>query len=191
MKRLAFFGSLLVAGVAAAVAWGAAPPVVIGPSVPMTAAGTATTTAASSTTTGTPTPSPLTPTALLAASSSHPGARPVSLSLRLRYAMQCGSPGTGALVVDLPPQMRLPSSLPSGSALLDGKQVAVTRASGSVLRIKLPPRPAVMCDVIGLGTLTLVLTKTADIGNPASAGSYAVRAQVAGHLFRTTLTLTA
>jgi len=182
MNRLAGLLALLVAGLAIGDAWGAAPPIVTGSSVPMTTAADATST-----------PTPVSPEtgASLVLSNSRAGVRPVALTLELRYEMQCGNPGTGSLLVDLPSQMQVPSRFPSGSARLDGKSVALTFAARSELRIPLPPRPGILCDLIGPGTLTLVVTKQAGIGNPTAAGTYPVVARPASHTFRTTMRITA
>jgi hypothetical protein len=103
--------------------------------------------------------------------------------------MQCGNPGTGYLLVKLPAKTKLPSAFPSGSAQLDGKGVVLTHV-GTQLRAPLPPRPGVMCDVIGPGTLTFVVTKTANIGNPVKAGTYAVAASAGTHAFTTFVRIT-
>jgi hypothetical protein len=47
-----------------------------------------------------------------------------------------------------------------------------------------------MCDVIGPGTLTLVLTKAAGLGNPPKPASYAVRARKSTRTFKTTMQIT-
>ena len=45
------------------------------------------------------------------------------------------------------------------------------------MRVALPPRPEVMCDVIGPGRLTIAFSRAAGLGNPAAAGSYTVTAR--------------
>ena len=114
------------------------------------------------------------------------GMRPVTLTLQLHYEMQCGNPGTGYLRVKLPAQAQLPATLPTNSALLNGRRVSPTLTATKQLRVALPPRPGVMCDVIGPGTLTFVVTKAANIGNPAKAGRYKVAAWSSSKAFATT-----
>jgi hypothetical protein len=186
MYRLTGLLVLLAAGLTIGAAWGATPPIVVGPGVTTTAMA-----GSSSTTMGAPTPSPLATGASLVPSSSNAGARPVSLTLKLHYEMQCGNPGRGSLVVVLPAQMRLPTRFQANVAWLDGKRIAMTRGTGASLRVVLPPPPQVMCDLIGPGTLTLLVTKAADIGNPVAAGAYAVSARAGTHAFNTTLTIAA
>jgi hypothetical protein len=188
MYRFAGLLVLLAAGLTIGAAWGATPPIVVGPGITTTAmAGSSSTTTAPSM----PSPTPLASSASLVPSSSRAGARPVSLTLKLHYEMQCGNPGSGSLVVVLPSRMRLPTRFQANVASLDGKRIAMTRGTGASLRVVLPPPPQVMCDLIGPGTLTLLVTKAADIGNPVAAGTYAVSARAGTHAFKTTLTITA
>jgi hypothetical protein len=85
----------------------------------------------------------------------------------------------------------VPRSLPAASALLDGKRIGLERAPGNALRAALPAPPAVLCDSITEGTLKLVVTKAADLGNPIRAGVYAFKARAGTHDFRTTLRIKA
>jgi hypothetical protein len=149
-----------------------------------------TSTAATSTTSPTPSPSPFASSASLTVSSNRAADRPVSMTLKLHYEMQCGSPGPGALVVTLPSSEQLPAHFSTSAALLDGKHVAVRLVSGKALRVSVPPPPRVMCDVIGPGTLTLQLTKAANLGNPARPGSYVVVARKSSRTFEATLHIT-
>jgi hypothetical protein len=118
-------------------------------------------------------PSPLQGSATIAASSARHGAKPVALTYRLTYEMQCGNPGKGPLTLSFPSQMSLPAVVPAADVLLDGKRAPSVGRSGRSLVVSLPPPPAVMCDVIGPGTLTVVITKAAGLGNPRAAGRYA------------------
>ena len=178
MNRLAGLLILPAAGFAIGSAWAAAPPVVAGASTTTT------------TTTASPTPSPLASSATVSVSSSRAGARPVALTLILRYEMQCGYPGSGSLTVKLPAAEQLPTRFAAGSAVLDGTRVAVTLTAGKELRVALPVQPHVMCDVIGPGKLTLAFTKTARLGNPAKAGTYSVSAQASSRSFQAALKIT-
>jgi hypothetical protein len=182
MNRLVGILILLAAGLAIGSAWADTPPIVVGSSM----ATTTTTTPAPA-----PAPSPLASSASISVSSSRAGERPVALTLTLRYEMQCGYPGSGSLTVKLPAQEQLPASFSSASALLDGSRVAVAVAAGKQLRVELPARPHVMCDVIGPGKLTLAFTKAARLGNPAKAGTYSVSAQAGSRSFNATLRITA
>jgi hypothetical protein len=105
------------------------------------------------------------------------GARPVLATLRLHYEMQCGWPGPGSLVLGFPAGM-LPARLAARGVLVNGKAATVARTSSSAreLGVALPARPQIICDAIGPGTLTVVFTRAALLGNPRAAGSYVVRA---------------
>lgn len=124
-------------------------------------------------------------------STAHAGARPVVLTLRLRYEMQCGWPGPGSLAIRFPPGM-LPSRLAAGSVLVNGKGSSIATSSGTPreLALALPKRPQIMCDAIGPGTLTVVFTRAARIGNPKTAGSYLLRATHAADGFTGRLSIT-
>jgi hypothetical protein len=116
-------------------------------------------------------------------SSAAPGARPVVLTLKLHWEMQCGWPGAGSVSVTLPAAMKMASKLPAGAVRVDGRTARFTR-KGRTVTVFLPARkPKVMCNSITTGTLTLELTKAAQLGNPASAGSYTVAARHAGHSY--------
>lgn len=100
-----------------------------------------------------------------------PHARNVRVALTFHYDMQCGYPGPDPLVVHLPGT--LPSVVARGAVLLDGKPVPAVRSRGHVATIEMPPRPVVMCQSIGPGTLTIVFTRAAHVTNPG-AGRYRV-----------------
>ncbi len=186
MNRFAGIPVVLAAGLAIGVAGAATPPIVVGPTTTMTAPSTTTTAPAPAAA-----PVGLTPSASLSISSSRAGERPVAVTLTLRYEMQCGNPGTGSLIVNLPAQEQLPASFPLASALLNGKHAHLTVAAGKELVVALPARRGVLCDVIGPGKLTLVLTKAAKLGNPVTAGPYAVSARAGSHSFHAALEITA
>jgi hypothetical protein len=110
-------------------------------------------------------------------SSHQPKARPVAVALTLHYEMQCGWPGPGSLTIRFPAAMAVPARIAPTSVLVDHKAPsAVTVSSGDTVTVALPPRPQIMCDVIGPGTLTVSFSRAARLGNPKAAGSYLVRA---------------
>jgi hypothetical protein len=104
------------------------------------------------------------------------GAHPVALTLKLGYEMQCGYPGPGPVVVQLPAAELVPARIPRAAVLVDGKGAPGVQVAGHAISVALPPRPQVMCDVIGPGKLTIVFTRAAGLGNPSSGGSYTVTA---------------
>jgi hypothetical protein len=124
-------------------------------------------------------PGPLPPagSASVVVSPARAGAQPVAMTLVLGYEMQCGYPGPGPLLVRFPPQERVPRVIAAGAVRADGRAVAAAPTAGNVVRIALPPRPQVMCDVIGPGRLTVVFSRTAGLGNPAAPGAYTLTAR--------------
>ncbi|MGD0714222.1 MAG: hypothetical protein ABSB24_08575 [Gaiellaceae bacterium] len=138
-----------------------------------------------------PVPLPLTGSATAVAAPTTAGARPVALTLKLRYEMQCGRPGPGPLVVSLPAAERVPHTIVRGSVLVDGKPPASASVTGHVIVLTLPPQRGVICMVIGPGTLTAVFTRAAGLGNPAVAGSYPIAVRIGARAFTPHLTVTA
>jgi hypothetical protein len=115
-------------------------------------------------------------------SSTAPSARPVVVTMKLSYEMQCGWPGNGEILVTFPHAMKLdrPALRSRGAVLIDGKaatEVAAPDDRGGTVLVSLPPRPHIMCDAIGPGIVTLTFTKKANLGNPAAAGGYTVSAK--------------
>jgi hypothetical protein len=120
------------------------------------------------------TPNNLPTTATL--SSTRAGAKPVELTLKVRYEMVCGQPGTGQAIVTLPAEAIVPGRIVPSAVLVDGKIAPSVSVSGHDVSIGMPPRPhGVSCLVVGPGTLTLTLTRAAGIGNPKAAGTYTIR----------------
>jgi hypothetical protein len=108
----------------------------------------------------------------VALSSAKAGARPVTLTLELRYEMQCGQPGPGPLLITFPPAERLPLQLGAKSVLVDGHPTRHAARNGRVVSVALPAQHGVICDVIGPGVLKVVFTRGAGIGNPTGPGTY-------------------
>jgi hypothetical protein len=117
------------------------------------------------------------PAATASLSTPRAGAKPVALTLKLRYDMICGQPGAGKAVVTLPSASAVPRRIDSSAVLVNGKPSPAVSVSGHDVSIAMPlKRPGVSCMVVGPGTLTLTLTRAAGLGNPARAGTYAIRA---------------
>ncbi len=110
-------------------------------------------------------------------SSSRAGARPVVLTLRLRYEMQCARPGPGPLVVTFPAGERLPAQIAAGDVLVDEGPATSVQRSGRTVSIGLPIRHGPLCDVIAPSVLIVVFDRGAQLGNPPRAGNYAVAVQ--------------
>jgi hypothetical protein len=116
------------------------------------------------------------PTLAITQSTHHAGARPVAVTLQMRYEMQCSWPGPGSLEIRFPASVKLPPAIATGAVLVNGKPASASRPSAGVVDVALPARPQVMCDLIGPGQVTVAFTKAAKVGNPKKAGTYMVRA---------------
>ncbi len=112
-------------------------------------------------------------------SNTAPSARPVVVTVKLSYEMQCGYPGTGSIVVDLSKQMAVaPAAIRSaGAVLVNGTAAKGVTVTGDTVTVPLPKRPRIMCDVIGPGSVTITFTKKADVGNPAQVARYNITAK--------------
>lgn len=95
------------------------------------------------------------------------------ISLRLHYAMTCGQPGRGPIVVMLPAAFRIGS--PRASVHGVPRPASVR---GGTISIDLPTPPQITCMSITEGVLPVVLT-----GVRAPNGSYTLRARVNTHAF--------
>jgi hypothetical protein len=124
------------------------------------------------------------PTLSVTLSTAHAGARPVVVTLRARYEMQCGWPGPGSLTLRFPAGM-LPGRIVPAAVLVNGRPATAVTSSSSrrELAVALPARPQILCDAIGPGALTVVFTRAARVGNPVAAGSYLLRATHAADRF--------
>jgi len=118
-----------------------------------------------------PTPGPSVTATL---SSPKAGAKPVALTLRMRLELVCGQPGPGDAVVTLPKAAAVPASIGDGAVLVNGKRATAVSVSGHNVSVALPRRPGVTCLSITPGTLTLVFTTRAGLGNPQAPGTYTI-----------------
>jgi hypothetical protein len=111
-------------------------------------------------------------------STSTAGARPVALTFILRYQMQCGNPGKGPVTLTLPSAMTVPAKIAKSSVLLNGKTPPSVTSRGTKIVVGIAQPSFVTCDVIGVGKLTIVLKRSAGIGNPKTKGVYTFNVQV-------------
>jgi hypothetical protein len=107
----------------------------------------------------------------VAASSRAANARPVRLTFTLRYEMQCGYPGAGALVVTFPSTVKLPQRFAPAMVKLDGKSSTST-VNGRRVTVTIPPPQGILCETMGLGSVLLTFTARAKLANPPRAGRY-------------------
>jgi hypothetical protein len=118
------------------------------------------------------------------------GARPVTVTLMLRYAMRCGRPGPGSLVVTFPDSERMASRISPAAILLNGQKTRSVKRSGKEVTIAFPATSGMTCNVIGPGALKVVFTRAAQLGNPMQAGSYALVARTKNVVLRTRIQIT-
>jgi hypothetical protein len=116
-----------------------------------------------------------------------PAARPAVLTLRLHYEMLCAQPGSGPVTVSFPLALRIPATIPPAAVLVDGAAPPSVHTDGHVVTIGLAPNAKVICQSFVPGTLRIVFTRSARLGNPARSGAYVVRARVGTHAFAATL----
>jgi hypothetical protein len=127
--------------------------------------------------------SPFAHSATVAVSPQRAGARDVTLTLVLRYEMQCGYPGSDPIAIDLPTAELVPAHVTRGDVVVDGKSTAGVIVDGHTVRVLLAPPPAVMCDEIGPGSVKIVFTPGAGLTSPARSGAYTVEATRGGAAF--------
>jgi len=129
------------------------------------------------------------PSVTLVLSTNRAGARPVAITLRLRYDMQCGWPGPGPVTIQLPTTMSIPPAIPPSALLVDGKPAKHVGHSGHRVVLGLPPRPQILCDAIAPGTLTITFTRAADLGNPTTPGTCRLHVTIGSLTLLATLTI--
>jgi hypothetical protein len=127
--------------------------------------------------------------ATVSLSTSKAGARPVTLTLQLRYEMQCARPGPGPLVITFPAAEQLPAQLTAGSVLVNRHPATQVERSGRTVSVALPVQRGPLCDVIAPAVLKIVFTSSAGLGNPLRAGTYALAAHTARVSGRTSITI--
>ena len=121
-------------------------------------------------------PGPLTAQAVPARA----GSRPAELRLAFRTELQCGRVGPGPVIVALPSAERIPASIRAGAVLVNGAAPRSVTRTGSVISLAIPPAHGITCNVIGPGTISIVFTRAAGLGNPAASGTYRVSVRAGG-----------
>jgi hypothetical protein len=102
------------------------------------------------------------------------GARPVVVTVRLRFDMVCGQPGAGPIVIRFPRQETMPTTIAPAAVLVNGKPAARAGVSGPALTVVPSTPQGVQCNVITRGAVAIVLDRAARLGNPVAAGRYTV-----------------
>lgn len=119
--------------------------------------------------------SPMQAGATISVSPATPGAR-AAVKLNVRHTFYCGRPKPATIAITFPAAERVPSSIPTGAVHLSAGHVKAVHASGKTVSVAVEPPPVkgVTCMVIVLGKLRVRFDKTARLGNPSRAGTYAV-----------------
>ena len=113
----------------------------------------------------------------------------MTLTLKLRYAMQCAHPGPGPLAITFPAAERLPAQISAADVLVNGHPATQVDREDRVVSVALPIQHGPLCDVIAPAVLTVRFTRGAGIGNPPVAGTYPVTAQTPRVAGRATMTI--
>jgi hypothetical protein len=75
----------------------------------------------------------------------------------------------------------MPAALQDGDVLVNGKALEVT-LTGHAATIAVPKTTGLTCEVIGPGTVSIVFTRAAGLGNPTTPGTYRVSLRVGGNV---------
>jgi len=122
-------------------------------------------------------------------SSSRAGARPVALVVSLHTELQCGRLRTGAVAITFPAAMTLPKTVSVSAVSVQGRRPGGVTLSGRTLTISPAPPVGVICNVIAPGVAKILVSQAAQLGNPASAGTYALGVRYGTETLRATLTI--
>lgn len=107
-------------------------------------------------------------------SNAHAGTRPVALVVSLHTELQCGRLRGRAVALTFPAATRLPRTISASAITVEGKRPSSAKLAGRTLSIALAPPTGVICDSIGPGTAKILISRAAQLGNPASAGTYSL-----------------
>jgi hypothetical protein len=97
--------------------------------------------------------------------------KPVALTFDLTYRMPCGAPGK-TMTVLMPAGMKVPARINRRAVLVNGAPAGSVATQGSTVSISLARKQWITCNVLGPGTLSVVLGSKAGLANPGSPGIY-------------------
>ena len=123
-------------------------------------------------------------------SNAHAGARPVALVVSLHTELQCGKLRGNALALTFPAAARLPRTMSASAIAVDGKRPSSVKLAGRTLSIAMAPPTGVMCNVIAPGTARIIVSRAAQLGNPATAGTYKLAVRYGTETLNAPLTIT-
>jgi hypothetical protein len=122
-------------------------------------------------------------------SSEGAGARPIAVTLAVRTELQCGRLVGGTIVARFPAAETVPKVIAKAAVLVGAKPSGGVVVNGHAVTVTVPRPAGVLCDVIGPGTAAVVLTRAANLGNPARAGNYTLAVQRGGNLLKGQFTI--
>ena len=91
--------------------------------------------------------------------------------------MPCGNPGQ-TLTVRLPSNMGVPASISPGAVLVNGKTAKSVSRHGSTLSIAIAEKNWLKCNVLGIGSISVVIGAKVGLANPRRAGVYGFRVAI-------------
>ena len=122
-------------------------------------------------------------------SSVHAGARPVALVVSLHTELQCGRLRGGALALTFPAAAQLPRTMHASAIAVQGRRPSSVKLANRTLSITVARPTGVMCNVIAPGTVKILVTRAAQLGNPAVAGAYKLAVHYGTETLEATLTI--
>jgi hypothetical protein len=99
---------------------------------------------------------------------------PVTVTVQLPAALQCGRPMGGPVSVTLPRGERMPSTIAATAVRVNGLASSKVAVTGRVVTVALPVRRGITCMSIIEGSMKIVFAPAAGLGNPSAAGTYTV-----------------
>lgn len=122
-------------------------------------------------------------------STTRAGARSVTVTVSLRTELQCGRLVGGSLVLGLPAEEQVPRTIAAAAVRVGRQASGAVSVRGHALTVTVPRATGVLCDVIGPGRVDVVLTRTANVGNPGRRARYAITVRRGQLLLKATFTI--
>ena len=120
----------------------------------------------------------------------HAGVRPVALVVSLHTELQCGRLRRSALALTFPAAVRLPQTMSASAIAVDGKRPSGVKLVGRTLSIAIAPPTGITCYSIVPGTAKILVSRAAQLGNPAAAGTYKLAVRYGTETLTARLTIT-
>jgi hypothetical protein len=118
------------------------------------------------------------------------GTRPVALVVSLHAELQCGRLRGRTVALTFPAAMRLPRTMSASEIAVQGGRPSGVKLAGRTLTIAIAPPAGMMCDSIAPGTAKILISRAAQLGNPASAGTYPLAVRYGAETLNASLKIT-